>query len=170
MPDNVETERKFLVTDAEFVRRLMADDQAGHHFRQGYLFDRQGVSGRVRHAVDSAFITFKGARRGATRMEYEQEIPVALADILLGVCEGTAVEKVRFDVPEAGLAWTVDVFTGRNEGLVMAELEDPPDDLTPPSWCGAEVTDDERFYNLSLSTAPFASWADADRWRVPWRP
>src|SRR5436189_4617981 len=79
VPDNVETERKFLVTDAALVRRLMADRDTGQHFHQGYLFERGGVSARVRHAGSEAVLTFKGTRRGATRMEYEDAIPPELA-------------------------------------------------------------------------------------------
>ena len=101
-------------------------------------------------------------------MEYEEEIPVELAEILLDVCEGAPIDKFRFDVPDGANAWTLDVFLGRNEGLVMAELEDPPDDLVPPAWAGAEVTDDDRFYNVSLASAPFGAWPDADRWRLDW--
>jgi adenylate cyclase len=66
------------------------------------------------------------------------------------------VEKTRFLVPTGELTWEIDVFEGKHTGLVMAEIElDHPDqDFAIPNWLGAEVTEDDRYYNASLSRAP----------------
>ena len=53
----------------------------------------------------------------------------------------------------AGLTREVDVFSGDNAGLVVAEIELDSADQVPelPEWVGEEVTDDMRHYNTSLS-------------------
>ena len=83
------------------------------------------------------------------------------------MCE-TRIDKVRVPVAEGGLDFDVDVFLGANRGLVLAEIEDPPDDLAPPPWCDSDVTDDERFYNQYLAHTPFEGWPDRERWSVDW--
>ena len=53
-------------------------------------------------------------------------------------------------------------FLAENAGLVIAELELDAED-TPferPPWLGAEVTDEERFYNVRLSQKPFRHWPE----------
>lgn len=165
MADGIEHERKFVVRDAGFVDGLLASEHLGTQIVQGYLVDRDGASVRVRLAGDDGYLTFKGPRQGARRVEHEQPLLLELANALLQVCEGGIIRKIRFPVHDSGLEWSVDVFLDVNEGLVMAEVEDPPDDLTPPPWCGEEVTDDDRFYNPALSRAPFATWPDRERWQ-----
>jgi CYTH domain-containing protein len=163
--DGIEHERKFVVRDARFVDGLLASERLGTQIVQGYLVDRDGASVRVRLADDEGYLTFKGPRDGARRIEHEHPLPFELADALLEVCGGGVIRKIRFPVHDGDLEWSVDVFLDVNEGLVLAEVEDPPDDLAPPPWCGEEVTDDDRFYNLTLARAPFTTWPDRQRWQ-----
>ena len=64
-------------------------------------------------------------------------------------------------MPHAGHLWEVDEFAGANAPLVMAEIElaalDEPFEM--PSWIGAEVTDDVRYYNVYLAETPYSRWA-----------
>jgi adenylate cyclase len=56
--------------------------------------------------------------------------------------------------------YEVDVFSGENEGLIMAEIELLREDenFEKPNWLGQEVTNDERYYNAYLSKNPFKTW------------
>ena len=76
--------------------------------------------------------------------------------MLAALCARPLIEKVRYQVPHAGLVWHVDEFTGENTGLVLAEveLEDPQQPVTLPDWIGAEVTFDERYRNSHLVDSP----------------
>ena len=60
------------------------------------------------------------------------------------------------------LIWEIDVFSGENAGLILAEVELPTADhqFQRPTWAGQEVTDDCRYFNASLSLRPFKSWRD----------
>jgi adenylate cyclase len=149
-----EIERKFLVNGTDW---RVGD---GERVRQGYLSRAPERTVRVRVVGDEGFLTIKGANRGIVRAEYEYPIPVADAEALLALCEGPLVEKTRYRVPFGGRLWEVDEFHGENAGLVVAEIELAAADEAPerPPWVGAEVSDDPRYYNASLSRRPFRTW------------
>ena len=60
----------------------------------------------------------------------------------------------------SGQHFTVDVFYGQNEGLVLAEIElsRPDEPFERPEWLGEEVTGDPRYYNSALITCPYKQW------------
>ena len=152
-----ETERKFLVADDSW--RVQARER--RTLRQGYLAIDGATTVRVRTDGMEAWITIKGAQEGLTRPEFEYAVPVGDAEGLLALCGGRLLEKVRHLVPFDGKVWEVDEFLGANHGLVVAELElSGPDEIFGrPDWLGAEVSDDPRYLNSSLSLKPYASWA-----------
>lgn len=52
-------------------------------------------------------------------------------------------------------------FSGDNEGLIVAEIElsDKDEYFEKPDWLGDEVSDDARYYNVSLVKHPFKDWS-----------
>ncbi len=158
----MEFERKFIVSDLGPSAGWDWEDLA-----QGYLFGAAGYSLRVRRAVAGSgtaecTLTMKGPRTGLGRPEAEWSIPAADGEALLALTrQGTA--KRRFTRFVEDLMWTVDVFTGDNAGLVMAEVEGPEESVANaeiPPWCGAEVTMDGRYTNGYLSVHPYRSWPE----------
>ncbi len=150
-----EIEHKFLVNTA--VWKAVA---AGVTYRQGYLSSVKERVVRVRTAGDKAFLTIKGITTGVTRLEFEYPIPQADALALLDLCEKPLVEKTRYKENIGGFVWEIDVFHGDNDGLVVAEIE-VPDESTKferPSWVGAEVSSDPRYFNNNLAVNPFKNW------------
>lgn len=149
-----EIERKFLVTGDAWRQ---PDAQ---RLTQGYLNRDKQRTVRVRLAGTRAWLTVKGLSAGATRAEYEYEIPAADAAQLLALCEGPVIDKFRHVVAHAGLTWEVDEFLGDNLGLVVAEVELAREDqaIVKPAWLGDEVTHDARYLNSSLSSHPFRDW------------
>ncbi len=149
----LEIERRFLVTDDGW----RAAAGAGTRIVQGYVVADAARSVRVRAAGGRAWLTLKGATRGATRSEYEYAIPPEDArELLATLCSAGRVEKTRHRVPHAGRTWEVDVFAGAHAGLVLAEVELPAEDapLVRPAWAGAEVTHDVRYLNATLARTP----------------
>jgi CYTH domain-containing protein len=65
-----EIERKFLVQGPQWRQGT------GVPYSQGYLNREKERTVRVRIAGDKAFLTIKGISRGASRAEFEYEIPV----------------------------------------------------------------------------------------------
>jgi adenylate cyclase len=152
----IEIERKFLVVGSEWRQG------EGSEYAQGYLNRDAQRTVRVRIAGARACLTVKGASQGATRQEFEYDIPVADALELLALSDGPVVRKIRRVVQHAGSSWEVDEFLGDNAGLVVAEieLESEGQAFARPDWLGREVTGDPRYYNSSLATRPFNGWSD----------
>jgi adenylate cyclase len=131
--------------------------------RQGYLVADPVRTVRVRIEGQRAVITIKSKSTGASRGEWEYEIPVPdAAELLDRLCEQPLVEKVRHRIDYAGHTWEVDEFQGENAGLVVAEIELGSEDevFDKPDWIGQEVTGDPRYYNSSLIRFPYSKWKD----------
>jgi len=149
-----EIERKFLVK-ADTWR-----DAKGIMYRQGYLSSVKERTVRVRTTEDKGYLTVKGVAVGATRLEFEYEIPRQDADTLLDICEQPLIEKNRYKVAHDGFVWEVDEFFGDNQGLIIAELELESEDqeFPRPDWVGEEVTGDSRYFNSNLIKNPYTHW------------
>jgi adenylate cyclase len=150
-----EIERKFLVRTDDWRRSA----NAGSAYRQGYLARSEAASVRIR-IIDriGGRITIKSARSGLVRSEYEYETPLEDAEELLILCGANVLEKRRYLVPAGGLEWEVDVFSGRHEGLVLAEIELTAEDqeVDLPDWLGEEVTGNADYSNEALAASPGA--------------
>jgi len=156
-----EIERKFLVR-AEDWQHLATSRIA---IRQAYISGNDKASIRVRIKNDNAAtLTIKSRPVDLRRLELEYAIPVLEAEALMQLREGAVVEKVRHLVPCGGLDWEVDVFSGENLGLVIAEIElrHEHQDIELPPWVGAEVTGQQCYYNSWLVQRPFSTWQRSD--------
>ena len=149
-----EIERKFLVQGTQWR------NGTGTKIKQGYLNRDKARTVRVRVRADHAFLTVKGLTQGASRAEFEYEVPLADAEELLKLSDGPIIEKTRYVVVHEGSKWEVDEFEGDNSGLVVAEIELQSQDeqFSRPQWLGREVTDDNRYYNSSLASHPYRDW------------
>jgi CYTH domain-containing protein len=153
-----EIERKFLVKGEykSFARSKI-------RIKQAYLSSVAERTVRIRIKDQQGFLTIKGKsnKSGASRYEWEKEIPLNEAIELMKLAEQGIIDKSRFIVPEeSGLFFEVDEFYGQNEGLVIAEIELPSEDYSfiKPDWLGKEVTRDSKYYNSMLMKRPFKSW------------
>lgn len=156
----LEIERKFLLKDDSWRAAVTSS----RRLSQGYLTtltDGAKASVRVRIGGDQAYLNIKSMRLGMSRDEFEYPIPIEDAGhMLANLCSGAVIEKIRHHVHFAGLLWEIDEFLGANQGLVVAEVELNSEDQTfhKPDWVGEEVTEDPRYYNVSLVRHPFAQW------------
>jgi len=144
-----EIERKFLVAGdfRPFVFKSVRIVQA-------YLSSQPERTVRIRIKDDKGFITIKGITNdsGTSRYEWEKEISMEEAHELLKICEPGVIEKIRHLIKSEPYIYEVDEFLGKNEGLIIAEIELPSEDtvFTKPKWLGTEVTGDKRYYNSML--------------------
>jgi adenylate cyclase len=156
-----EIERKFLVRGNDW--RGLATGQSS--IRQAYLDSNAKATIRIRiRDNSSATLTIKSRPSDLRRLELEYPIPVLEAEALMLLRQGLVIEKVRYLVPNGKLTWEIDVFSGENLGLVIAEIELPdehhPVELSP--WIGAEVTGRVQYYNSALVQRPFSTWTNRD--------
>ena len=90
-----EIERKFLVQHDKWAK---IDKPEGQVYRQGYLVAEPDKTIRVRQTSEKGFITIKGITTGATRPEYEYEIPLHEAKELLDQFAIAELSKIRYSI------------------------------------------------------------------------
>lgn len=152
-----EIERKFLIDQQKWDN---LNKPEGKLFRQGYILTDSDKTIRVRATESKGFLTIKGQTIGATRMEYEYEIPLTEATELLDNFAVSELSKTRYEIIFNGKLWEVDVFLGDNKGLIVAEIELESEDETfdLPDWVSTEVTEEAKYYNSNLTVKPFKGW------------
>jgi adenylate cyclase len=152
-----EIERKFLVK-GEFKNLAKKETR----ITQGYLSSVPERTVRVRLKGEKGFITIKGIgnESGASRYEWEKEIPTEEVKELLKICEPGVIDKTRFLVDVGEHTYEVDEFYGENQGLTVAEVELKSEDekFDKPEWLGEEVTGDVKYYNSMLMKTPYTKW------------
>ena len=151
----LEIERKFLVDQTKWKPTGL-----GTKIIQAYLGLSPNPTVRIRISDEKAFLTVKGRSDTISRPEFEYEVPLNDALEMMNLAISNPVEKIRYKVNCEGFLWEVDVFSGKNSGLVMAEieLEAENQELLRPDWLLEEVSADARYYNSYLSGSPFSEW------------
>jgi CYTH domain-containing protein len=148
-----EIERKFIV-------RQMPENLSQYscvEIAQGYLaIAPDGVQVRLRKAGDAHTLTFKRSD-GAAREEREIELSAEQFDILWPATAAKRLTKTRYDVPFAPYTIEIDVYTGRHQGLVVAEVEFADEaaakSFQPPAWLGSDVSHHPRYSNQLLASS-----------------
>lgn len=154
----IEIEKKFLVKSEDFKK----DAVKLTRITQGYLSSHPERTVRVRIKGDKGFLTIKGkgSPSGASRYEWEKEIPVSEVEDLLILCEDGIIDKTRYEVKSENHIFEVDEFYGENQGLVIAEVEllSENEYFFKPEWLGEEVTGKAQYYNAMLMKNPYIKW------------
>jgi CYTH domain-containing protein len=146
-----EIERKFL------IKRLPVEILRSRRFQiaQGYLANEPGDRHvRLRKKAKTASLTFK-LGRGSAREEREIRLSPKQFAVLWPATAGRRLRKVRYEVPWKNLTIEIDIYHGRNNGLMVAEVEFPNQlscrKFKPPAWFGREVTGEKRYSNVRLA-------------------
>jgi adenylate cyclase len=145
----IETERKFLARPGfeHHAVRMM-------RIKQSYFSTDPERTIRLRIAGGKGFVTFKsGAGKDSfSRHEWEFEIPLNDAEEMIKICLPGMIDKTRYYVPAGNHTFEVDVFHGKHEGLVIAEIEllSESEEFEKPDWLGEEVTGNPDYYNSNL--------------------
>ena len=147
-----EIERKFLVRKlpenlAEFPNAQMW---------QGYLaIAPGGVQVRLRKAGEKHSLTYKRGR-GQTREEREIALTAEQFEMLWPATEGKRLTKTRYRVPLGRDTVEIDVYSGKHEGLIVAEVEfddlQAARDFRVPDWLGKDVSHVARYSNQRLAS------------------
>jgi CYTH domain-containing protein len=147
-----EIERKFL------IRRMPDALTSFPHAEmwQGYLVTAPGgVQVRMRKAGEKYSLTYKRGR-GNAREEREIELTREQFETLWPATEGRRLTKTRYDVPLGDRVVEIDVYTGKNVGLVVAEVEFDDEksarEFPVPDWLGKDVSHDRRYSNQLLAS------------------
>ena len=147
--ERLEIERKFLISNAPIP------GQQPSPIHQGYItVGSDGTEVRLRRKGGRYFQTIKQGS-GLSRRETEVELTQWQFETLWPQTEGRRVVKDRYEIPYRGRMIELDVFHGRLEGLIVAEVEfdsvRDSESFIAPNWFGEDVTDDPRYRNRSLA-------------------
>ena len=145
----MEIERKFLID------RLPEKLEVYPHkeLEQGYLCTDPVV--RVRKEGEEYVLTYK-SKGLMMREEYNLPLNKTAYEHLLEKADGIVISKTRYILPEKdGLKIELDVFHGKHDGLILAEVEFPTKEAAnaycPPEWFGEDVTYSTKYHNSNLS-------------------
>lgn len=146
---NNEIERKFLVKSFDVS---LANES--YKIKQGYIHSADGKVVRVRTYNDKAYITVKYRKTKLARAEFEYEIPYADAtDMIENCCDNEVLEKTRYIYFYENKKWEIDVFEGKNKGIILGEieLESENDQFKLPPFIIKEVTMDPQYSNHNMA-------------------
>lgn len=145
----MEIERKFLLHVALWNA---LEKPSPTKIIQAYLVNIPEKTVRVRIKGSKGYLTIKGPTNGISRSEFEYEIPFSDADALIKQFAEKVIDKDRYEINFDGKLWEIDVFHGKLEGLILAEIELESEDETfsVPEWIGKEVSHDEEYFNARL--------------------
>lgn len=150
----MEIERKYLIS-----RPPAGYTSYPHHFiEQGYLSTDPVV--RIRREDEAFYLTYK-SKGLLIREEYNLPLTADSYEHLIRKADGHILTKKRYLIPAEGsdhLIIELDIFEGRFEGLMLAEVEFPDkaeaESFIPPSWFGEDVTFSGEYQNSRLSQLP----------------
>lgn len=144
-----EIERKFLVEQKHlnFLQTF-----PGKSIKQAYIQNKNDRTVRVRISDRNAFLTIKIGTESINRDEFEYQIPVRDALSMMEIMNLKVLTKIRYEIIFEHHLWEVDVFEGKLDGLIIAEIELKSEDefFDKPNWLGIEVTYDPLFLNAKL--------------------
>ena len=151
----LEIERKYLIISNEY-----RNNSTFTEITQAYLSTSDKMAIRIRINGLQASLAIKSKVSERINREYEYNIPIDEARSLMNLDSLPMINKVRYQVEYEGHIWEVDEFHGKNDGLVIAEieLEDEYEEFKEPPWLGKEVTADTKYLNSNLAVNPFKEW------------
>ncbi|MGI9087045.1 MAG: CYTH domain-containing protein [Chthoniobacterales bacterium] len=146
-----EIERKFLLNNLPDSLTSFPHEEIA----QGYLaVEGGGVQVRLRKKGSIRSLTYKRGNKSA-REEREIRLSAEQFDALWPATEGRRLSKIRYDIPYGERTIEVDVYTGRHDGVVVAEVEFPDEkscrDFVPPDWFSEDVTGKSRYSNVVMA-------------------
>lgn len=146
---NQEIEYKFLVDAAKWEA---LDKPQPESIVQAYLQREKERTVRVRTKGGRGYLTVKGATTGVTRAEFEYEIPAEEVNEMIATLKLPCLQKKRYEINHGNHLWEVDVFEGKLDGLIVAEIEVSSEDeaFEIPDWVTENVSHDPQYYNAQL--------------------
>ncbi len=123
------------------------------------MFDDSQVL-RIRKIGHQFFLTYKYKKTNINRLEFEYPIPNEDGDKLISLSKNFIIEKDRYYYQVDSRVWEIDVFYGKNDGLIIAEIElnNESEEIIIPDWIDKEISNDDRYLNFNLSVKPYSLW------------
>ena len=149
----LEIEHKFLVSNFDWEKDVVDSYQ----IRQFYLGEGL-MSVRLRltkskEGKERALITVKAPHGVSSVHEFEYDIPPIDGAQMARIALDQKLPNIVKTRHVLNTGWEVDVFSGRHQGLILAELEleSIGEHFDVPSWVDEEVTEDSQYKNIVMA-------------------
>lgn len=146
----MEIERKYLIERDKLP--ICYCKYSYHEIEQAYLCTEPVV--RVRKSDDEYYMTYK-SKGLMVREEYNLPLTNEGYEHLLSKADGSIIRKKRYLIPYEAYTIELDIFEGKHDGLILAEVEfeteEEANTFTPPDWFGEDVTFSSKYHNSTLS-------------------
>ena len=143
----MEIERKFLVEQIPDLAGVKSSKIV-----QGYISFSPET--RIRKKDDTYYLTKKGEGMVA-REEIEIEVSKKEADAYFERVISNLIEKTRYYIPLGKYTAELDIYEGKFDGLIVAEIEFPTLDeassFTPPEWFSEDISEKKEYRNKILA-------------------
>ena len=148
----MEIERKYLIKDIHTLPFNLGE-YPHYEIEQAYLNTEPVI--RVRRKDNDYYLTYKSKGLMA-REEYDLLLNKSAYEHLLEKTDGNILTKTRYEIPLGDhLIIELDIFHGKFDGLVLAEVEFPSleeaENFMPPEYFGEDVTFSSEYHNSTLS-------------------
>lgn len=155
----LEIERKWLVKDEILKKQdcIHLEDFDYRDISQGYLCAVPVI--RIRKSIKKSgeshyMLSYKG-RGLLEREEYNLPLTAEAYESLKGKIEGRLIEKRRYILPFGKYKIELDIFKGKLEGLIYAEVEFPSkeeaENFSAPESFNRELTEEPGNSNADLA-------------------
>lgn len=148
----MEIERKYLIDKNNLIPNI--ESYPHHIIEQGYMCTEPVV--RIRKSDDEYYMTYK-SKGLMSREEYNLPLTKESYYHLLPKCDGNIISKIRYLIPLDKYTIELDIFSGKFEGLILAEVEfdslEEAETFSPPAWFGEDVTFSTKYHNSTMSNA-----------------
>ena len=148
----MEIERKYLIERDKLP--ICYNKYSYHEIEQAYLCTEPVI--RVRKSDDEYYMTYK-SKGLMVREEYNLPLTSEGYGHLLAKADGSIIRKKRYLIPYEKYTIELDIFEGKHEGLILAEVEFETEEqanvFVPPDWFGEDVTFSSKYHNSTLSGA-----------------
>ena len=155
----LEIERKWLVKEEILKKQdcIHLEDFDYRDISQGYLCAVPVI--RIRKSIKKSgeshyMLSYKG-RGLLEREEYNLPLTAEAYESLKGKIEGRLIEKRRYILPFGKYKIELDIFKGKLEGLIYAEVEFPSkeeaENFSAPEWFNRELTEEPGNSNADLT-------------------
>ena len=161
----IEIERRFLVENEDWKSQAIFSED----FSQAYLNSSLDEWATRIRTIDNkkAYITLKSSLNGLKNYEFEYSIPIKDAIELIQLSK-YKITKTRYQLKINNKKWVIDIFSGSNSSLKIAEIElnSESEKILIPSWCGQEITGIKSLSNASLAEKPVSELSILDRMKT----
>lgn len=160
-----------LENELSFLVKKLPKDLNQHpkkEIKQGYFSDMPSPL-RIRESEEKYELTKKVPLKEGDASRYDEvNVPIKKEEFkrLWSVCK-KSLSKTRYYYPVKNLKAEIDIYHGKLEGLVTAEVEFPDEEsrkkFIPPKWFGDDITQEEWSANSELSELTYEQVKDLIR-------